>query len=83
MLIQIEDQRTSKIIKIDGKPHHSIQALIDVSVKHLRLDPGERSYALVYKGKELPTTITLEEAIMKFGVKENDKLTLWARVVGG
>ncbi|MHA1293178.1 MAG: hypothetical protein ACTSQJ_10960 [Promethearchaeota archaeon] len=34
-------------------------------------------------GRELPPTITIEDAIHKFGLKENDKLALWARVVGG
>lgn len=43
----------------------------------------QRSYTLVLDGKELPTDITIEDAVHKFGLKENDKLALWARVVGG
>ena len=43
----------------------------------------QRSYTLVLDGRELPPTITIEDAIHKFGLKENDKLSLWARVVGG
>ena len=43
----------------------------------------QRSYTLVLNGQELPTTITIQDAIHKFGLKEDDKLSLWARVVGG
>lgn len=43
----------------------------------------QRSYTLVLEGRELPPNITIEDAVHKFGLKENDKLALWARVVGG
>ncbi len=43
----------------------------------------QRTYTLVLKGQELPTNITVKDAIHKFGLKEEDKLALWARVVGG
>ena len=43
----------------------------------------QRSYTLVLEGTELPTNITVQDAVHKFGLKENDKLSLWARVVGG
>ena len=42
-----------------------------------------RSYTLVLDGKELNPQLTIEDCIHKMGLKENDKLTLWARVVGG
>ncbi|MCK4779807.1 MAG: hypothetical protein KAT57_06455 [Candidatus Lokiarchaeota archaeon] len=43
----------------------------------------QRSYSLVLKDQELPSTITVEDAIHKFGLEENDKLILWAKVIGG
>jgi hypothetical protein len=43
----------------------------------------QRSYTLVLHDKELPNSITIEEAVHKYGLKENDKLALWARVIGG
>ena len=42
-----------------------------------------RSYTLVLHGQELPSGISIEEAVRKFGLKEGDKLALWARIVGG
>ena len=27
--------------------------------------------------------VTIEDAVHKFGLKENDKLVLWAKVIGG
>lgn len=84
MKISVEDSRTGKVIKLDVKEHHQIERILDIIVKHMGIISTEqRSYSLVLDGKELPLSITVEDAIHKFGLKENDKLSLWARVVGG
>ena len=84
MRISVEDSRTGKIIKLDVKEHHVIERIVDIIIKNMGIISAEqRSYTLVLKGQELPTTITIQDAIHKFGLKEEDKLSLWARVVGG
>ena len=84
MRIQVEDSRTGKLIKLDVKEHHKIERIVDIIIKHMGIISAEqRSYTLVLSGKELPPAITIQDAIHKFGLKENDKLSLWARVVGG
>jgi hypothetical protein len=83
MRIQVEDSRTGKVIKLDVKEHHKIERIVDIIIKHMGLISEHRSYTLVHSGRELPPEITIEDAIHKFGLKENDKLALWARVVGG
>ncbi|MFX0141092.1 MAG: hypothetical protein ACFFDN_46065 [Candidatus Hodarchaeota archaeon] len=84
MRLSVEDTRTGKVIKLDVKEHHQIERIIDIVIKHMGIISVEqRSYGLVLHDKELPNSITIEEAIHKFGLKENDKLALWARVIGG
>lgn len=84
MRISVEDSRTGKLIKLDVKEHHIIEKIVDIIIKHMGIISAEqRSYTLVLNGQELPPTITVEDAIHKFGLKEHDKLSLWARVVGG
>ena len=84
MRISVEDSRTGKLIKLDVKEHHLIERIVDIIVKHMGIISTEqRSYTLVLNDQELPTTITIEDAVHKYGLKENDKLALWARVVGG
>ncbi len=84
MRITIEDSRTGKVIKLDVKEHHTIERIIDIIVKHMGIiSAEERAYTLVLNGKELPSTITIEDSVHKFVLKENDKLALWARVIGG
>jgi len=84
MKITIEDSRTGKVIKLDVKEHHKIERIIDIIIKHMGVISSEqRSYTLVLKEQELPNTITISDAIHKFGLKEDDKLALWARVIGG
>lgn len=84
MRISVEDSRTGKLIKLDVKEHHQIERIVDIIVKHMGIISTEqRSYTLVLNDQELPTTITIQDAIHKYGLKENDKLALWARVVGG
>ncbi|HEY0088003.1 MAG TPA: hypothetical protein VGB37_04125 [Candidatus Lokiarchaeia archaeon] len=84
MKISVEDSRTGKLIKLDVKEHHVIERIVDIIIKHMGIISAEqRSYTLVLNGQELPTTITVQDAIHKFGLKEDDKLALWARVVGG
>ncbi len=62
----------------------TIENIVDIIIKNMGIISAEqRSYTLVLNGRELPPTITIEDAIHKFGLKENDKLALWARVVGG
>ena len=80
----MEDSRTGKVIKLDVKVHHVIERIVDIIIKHMGIISAEqRSYTLVLNGQELPPTITIEDAVHKFGLKEEDKLALWARVVGG
>ena len=84
MRISVEDSRTGRIIKLDVKNNHQIERVIDIIVKHMGIISTEqRSYTLVLNNKELPSKITIEEAIHKFGLKENEKLILWTRVIGG
>ena len=84
MKISVEDSRTGKLIKLDVKEHHVIERIVDIIIKHMGIISAEqRSYTLVLNGQELPTSITVQDAIHKFGLKEDDKLALWARVVGG
>ena len=84
MRISIEDTRTGKIIKLDVKEHHLIERIIDIVIKHMGIISSEqRSYSLVYNDKELPNKITIGDAVHKFGLRENEVLALWAKVVGG
>ncbi len=84
MRIQVEDSRTGKLIKLDVKEHHKIERIVDIIIKHMGIISAEqRSFTLVLNNKELPPDSTIQDAIHKFGLKENDKLALWARVVGG
>ncbi|TFG05911.1 MAG: hypothetical protein EU539_08850 [Promethearchaeota archaeon] len=84
MKISVEDSRTGKLIKLDVKEHHVIEKIVDIIIKHMGIISVEqRSYTLVLNGQELPPNITVADAVHKFGLKENDKLALWARVIGG
>jgi len=82
--ISVEDSRTGRIIKLDVKDHHQIERIIDIIVKHMGIiDTEQRSYTLVLNNQELPNKITIQDAIHKFGLKEDQKLILWTRVIGG
>ncbi|MFX1356776.1 MAG: hypothetical protein ACFFA8_05770 [Promethearchaeota archaeon] len=84
MKISVEDTRTGKIIKLDVKEHHQIERIIDIVIKHMGIiNVEQRSYTLVLNERELPNSITIKDAVHKFGLKEDDKLALWARVIGG
>jgi len=84
MRITVEDTRTGKQIKLDVKDHHLIEQIIDIVIKHMgNISAEQRSYTLVLHEQELPYSITIEDAVHKFGLEENDKLALWARVIGG
>lgn len=84
MRISVEDTRTGKVIKLDVREHHLIEHIIDIVVRHMGIITAEqRSYNLVLKQQELPNSITIEEAIHKYGLREDDKLAMWARVIGG
>ncbi|MHA1729912.1 MAG: hypothetical protein ACTSWY_14455 [Promethearchaeota archaeon] len=84
MKIQVEDSRTGKLIKLDVKSHHNIGRIVDIIIKHMGIiSSDQRTYTLVLGDKELPPELTIEDAIHKFGLKNNDKLSLWARVIGG
>jgi hypothetical protein len=82
--ISVEDSRTGRIIKLDVKDNHQIERIIDIIVKHMGFISSEqRSYTLVLNNHELPNKITIADAIHKYGLKENQKLILWTRVIGG
>jgi hypothetical protein len=84
MIVSVEDTRAGKIIKLDVNERHLIESIITIVVRHMNIITSEqRSFALIYKGKELPNTITIGEVIKNYGLKENDKLELWAKVIGG
>ena len=84
MKISVEDSRTGKIIRLDVKDHHQIERIIDIIVKHMGIISSEqRSYTLVLKDKELPNKITVSDAVHKYGLKEDENLILWTRVIGG
>ena len=84
MRISVEDSRTGKIIKLDVKNHHQVERIVDIIIKHMGIISAEqRSYSLVLQDQELPSNSTIDDAIHKFGLKENDKLVLWAKVIGG
>ncbi len=84
MIISVEDTRGGKIIKLDVNEKHLIESIITIVVKHMNIITSEqRSFALIYQGKELPNSITIAEVVQNYGLKENDKLELWAKVIGG
>jgi hypothetical protein len=84
MRLSVEDTRSGKIVKLDVKDHHIIERIIDIVIKHMGFISSEqRSYALVFNEKELPSSITVKDAVHKFGIKEFDRLILWTKVVGG
>jgi hypothetical protein len=84
MRLSIEDTRSGKVLKIDVKDHHIVERIIDIVIKHMGFIHSEqRSYALVYNERELPNSITIKDAVHKFGLKENDRLILWTKVIGG
>ena len=84
MRLSVEDTRTGKRIKLDVKEHHIIERIIEIVIKHMGFISSEqRSYALVHKEKELPNSITVKDAIHKFGLREFDILMLWTKVIGG
>lgn len=84
MRLSIEDTRTGKQIKLDVKEHHIIERIIEIVIKHMGFISSEqRSYALVYKDKELPNSLSVKEVVHKYGLKEFDVLMLWTKVIGG
>ena len=84
MRLSVEDTRSGKVIKLDVKEHHIIERIIEIVIKHMGfINSDQRSYALVYNEKELPNSITIKDAVHKFGLKEFDKLILWSKVIGG
>ena len=84
MIISVEDTRGGKIIKLDVNQKHLVESIITIVVKNMNVITSEqRSFALIYKGKELPNSITIGDVVKNYGLKENDKLELWAKVVGG
>ena len=84
MRISIEDTRTGKRMKLDVKEHHILERIIEIVIKHMGISSSDqRSYALVYKEREMPNSISIKEAIHKFGLKEYDVLMLWSKVIGG
>ncbi|MFX0007550.1 MAG: hypothetical protein ACFFA7_16500 [Promethearchaeota archaeon] len=84
MIVSVEDTRGGKIIKLDVNERHLVESIITIVVKHMNIITSEqRSFALIYKGKELPNTITIGDVIKNYGLKENEKLELWAKVIGG
>ena len=77
MRISVEDTRTGKLLKLDVKPHYTIERVIDIVIKHMGIISAEqRSYTLFLNEQELPNSITIEDVVHKFGLKENDKLTI-------
>lgn len=84
MKISVEDSRTGRVIKLDVKNHHQIERIIDIIVRHMGIISTEqRSYTLVLNNQELPNKITIADAVHKYGLKEDQKLILWTRVIGG
>jgi hypothetical protein len=84
MRLSVEDTRSGKTVKLDVRDHHIIERIIDIVIKHMGFISSEqRSYALVYNEKELPNSITIKDAVHKFGLKEFDRLILWTKVIGG
>jgi hypothetical protein len=84
MRLSVEDTRSGKVLKIDVKDHHIIERIIEIVIKHMGFIHSEqRSYALVFGEQELPNSLTIKDAIHKFGLKEFDRLILWTKVVGG
>jgi len=84
MILSVEDTRMGKIIKLDVNEKHLVESIITIVIKHLNVITSEqRSFALIYKGKELPNSMTIGEIVQNYGLRENDKLELWAKVIGG
>ena len=84
MQLSVEDTRTGKLIRLDVKDNHLIKSILEYIIQHKQFSNSEqRSYSLIFNEKELPNSITIKEAVHKFDLKENDKLILWTRVIGG
>ena len=84
MILSVEDTRMGKIIKLDVNEKHLVESIITIVIEHLNVITSEqRSFALIYKGKELPNSMTIGEIVRNYGLKEKDKLELWAKVIGG
>jgi hypothetical protein len=84
MRLSVEDTRTGKVLKIDVKEHHIIERIIEIVIRHMGFNQSEqKSYALVYNEQELPSSITIKDATHKFGIKDDDKLILWTKIIGG
>ncbi|UCC18446.1 MAG: hypothetical protein JSV62_10045 [Promethearchaeota archaeon] len=84
MILSIEDTRGGKVIKLDVNEKHLIESIINIVIKHMNIiNSSQRSYALIYKGKELPNSVTVGDIVKDYGLKENDRLELWAKVIGG
>jgi predicted regulator of Ras-like GTPase activity (Roadblock/LC7/MglB family)/DNA-binding MarR family transcriptional regulator len=81
--ISVEDNRTGKLIKLEVEEHHIIKKIVNIVIEHMGLSTVEqRSYKLVLNGQELPTNITVKDAVNKFGLKRNAKLTLIRMTIG-
>jgi hypothetical protein len=84
MILSVEDSRGGKILKLDVNEKHLVESIITIVIRHMNVITSEqRSFALIYKGKELPNSMTIGEIVKNYGLKEYDKLELWAKVIGG
>ncbi|TXT64257.1 MAG: hypothetical protein BAJALOKI1v1_590017 [Promethearchaeota archaeon] len=82
--IQIEDPKTGRVVTFKVKYNHKVGKLLEITAEFLGYQSSQdRSFALVYKGQELKDEFTINDLILKYGLKNEDTLTLWARVVGG
>lgn len=79
--IVIVDATTNRATRLDAEKWHTVGSILDTVVGAMNL-PRDRSYALVFGGKELGAdkySISLEAA----GVREGDRFDLIARPRGG
>jgi len=84
MRIDVEDSRTGKLIKLQVQEHHSIDKILEIVKEQTNTINSEyRAFALVLNGREVPSGISIDEIVRKFGLKEGDVLKLWPVVVGG
>lgn len=84
MRLSVEDTRTGKLMKLEVKNNQLIKSILDIIMKNEKfLNSEQRSYSLVFNDKELPNSISIKDAVQRFGLKEGDKLLLWTRVIGG
>ena len=74
--IKVEDGRTGKIWNVGVEPQDNVEGILKAIMGS---SSNARSWALVYKGKQLAPKLTVQQ----IGLENDDTLKLWQQVEGG